>query len=328
LLITVLLTGLAVITLLKYINASSNPFWCAVDATSGGYNKAGLGLGTLALVEYVTRPLELFPAAPLPDEKEHATQTPPTCFQEFILALGLGSLIHLLHTFATDGGTIIAWTWSGYPITGPTLHPFGGCAIAAIALATNFRRVLRSSWSIFGAATAITLYRFQDWYGFLGGLGLITFVISLVPQYLRAASAGSPAFTFGFALLVYCLLGVASVVTTAYAFVPFGNLLRERTDLVLGFSVACVILGNLVSSGIVPPEQVRLKLRARIRIEWIERWTLVSSLLVAALACAVSYDKMPTKAPEPFSAHGRVFTGGIWTVRRAGDMLMTGSFRG
>jgi hypothetical protein len=114
--------------------------------------------------------------------------------------------------------------------------------------------------------------------------------------------------------LLYCVLGVVSVVTTAYAFVPFGNLVRERTDLVLGFSMAWVVAGNL-AAGMVRMPQGLLE-RSNRRIRRVKMWTGVTAVLLGLAAFATSYSELSTEAPKPYAETGRVFSGGIWTVSR------------
>ena len=127
--------GLIITLILKYQNYSINPFWGSTDGASGGWNKIGLFLAMITTIEYSYRPVELFPRPPLSDEdaKDHPAIAPPGRLHHIAMSLSLGALIHLIQTFVTDAGTIIAWTWTGFPITGPTLHPFAGVVIAAAA---------------------------------------------------------------------------------------------------------------------------------------------------------------------------------------------------
>lgn len=69
--------------------------------------------------------------------------------------------------------------------------------------------------------------------GYMGGLGLALFLMSITPVVLRyavQAGQGGTAKVFGVAMGVYCLLNLASIFTVAYAFVPGGVYFRERTD--------------------------------------------------------------------------------------------------
>jgi len=78
------------------------------------------------------------------------------------------------------------------------------------------------------------MYRHRDWVGYFGGLNLAVFSMSVLPMVLSLAaesSDGRVARTYTLAFFVTCLFYLASVWTVAYAFVPGGVYLRERTDL-------------------------------------------------------------------------------------------------
>lgn len=87
-------------------------------------------------------------------------------------------------------------------------------------------------WFVFGSACSYVMYTYRNWSGYLGGLGLAIFVMGSLPLILHNASSTRAVFKTSFtAMLVYCLLALANVWTVAYAFVPGGVYLRERTDL-------------------------------------------------------------------------------------------------
>ncbi len=96
-------------------------------------------------------------------------------------------------------------------------------------------RFLDSAYLLFGAGCLFVLHSVSDWTGYLGGLGYALFAMSLFPRVVQnaavAATTHSVAMVYGTAMLVYVLLSLASVWTVAYAFVPGGVYLRERTDL-------------------------------------------------------------------------------------------------
>ncbi|WVR07560.1 hypothetical protein IAU60_004602 [Kwoniella sp. DSM 27419] len=311
--------GLVITLLIKYMSGSVNPLWAIAHAPSGGWNKPGLLLAVLSLAEYAHRPVDLHPAPPINHDSSKkegsALSTRPRKWQQRCLSVGLGALIHLLQTFVTDAGTIISWTWTGYPVKGPTLHPFAGPVIASAALGlccTSAR--LAPVMTAMGTAGAIVLYRYPNWTGYIGGLALIAFLTSVLPVYLRSASACHPAPTFGYALLTKILLDVASVITAAYAFVPMGWLLRERTDLVIGFCLLATVGGWLVAGSLALPQGSAIPLRSQRRITALRRYTLMSAAVLSAVSMACAYGKMPTAAPTPYYPDHKIFSGGIWTV--------------
>ncbi|ODN89207.1 calcofluor white hypersensitive protein [Cryptococcus wingfieldii CBS 7118] len=311
--------GIAITMLLKYVNYSNNPFWSLLNGSSGGWNKTGLVLGAISLAEYIYRPLDLHPAPPLPEapgkDKGQARSAPPTALQTRFMSLGLGTAIHLIQTFLMDAGTVISWTWTGYPIKGPTLHPQAGFIIAATALGlASIPNALHPAWSTIGCLGALALYAFPDWTGFYGGVVLTYYLSSILPPYVRAASACSPATTFGNALLAYIVFDVVSVVTAAYAFVPMGWLLRERTDVVLGACMLSTAAGAWAGYSLDLPSGSSLPRRTHRRTKAVQRFTLISAGLFSLLSILYSFSRIPVQAPAPYYPEHRIFSAGIWTV--------------
>ena len=201
----------------------------------------GLALAFIALLEYVTRSSS-GSISPKSQErlvlaKEHWVQA----------ALPLGSLIYCLHTYFADPSSLIAWSWTGYENgapRGPLPHLHGSFTLLAQSIGLLIPFALSSIspsatgllshpiWFSFGASASYSLLVYKNYKGYAGGLAFAIFCMSIVPTiFQRAASSGHVARTFFTAFLVYCLLVLASVWTVAYAFVPGGVYLRERTDL-------------------------------------------------------------------------------------------------
>lgn len=206
--------------------------WPMLDNRTGGYNWLGLALTVAALAELSTRPL-------VPSAKQLARNISVSSFTDCLpAALPLGSLIFSLHCFLTDPSTIIAWTWTGYPVSGPVPHIHGSLTLIAQAIgvllpAMGLRSALESpAWFAFGATSAYTLYAYKDWIGYCGGLGLAVFLMSIIPHLIAATPSNGTVGNFYFlTFLVTIALYLANVWTVAYAFVPAGDLLRERTDM-------------------------------------------------------------------------------------------------
>lgn len=275
----------------------------------------GLLVAGLSIWEVSQRPSSLFAGSPVM-VKDKVRGPEPFSYR---VAIGFGALIHLLHTFATDSGTIIAWTWSGYPIKGPTLHPFAGVTIAFMSFFTcvPFGRHLAAG--LVGAGS-VALLLFPDWTGYVGGLVIISGLLGSFPGYLRAVSALPLASTLGTAMAVYATLDVLSVVTVAYAFVPLGHLLRERTDIVLG------ICGIAIFAGTSSPRNTQLTEQSHRRIRSIRRYTHYTAMVLSTMALLYGTWKMPSRAPIPYSRF-RIFSGGIWTVSYGASRLRSGPFR-
>ena len=202
-----------------------------VNSETGGYNWLGLSLTVAALIEFSTRRVTDARGA----SKEVRVTTLADCLSG---ALPLGSLIFSLHCFLTDPSTIIAWTWTGYPIKGPVPHVHGYLTLIAQAVGTllpvvGLRFVVESpAWLALGASAAYTLYAFNDWKGYVGGLELAIFLASIIPRVIEGVpSAGAVGKFYFVAFFTAIVLYLANVWTVAYAFVPAGDILRERSDM-------------------------------------------------------------------------------------------------
>lgn len=160
-------------------------------------------------------------------------------------AIPLGSLIFSLHCLLSDSSTIIAWSWTGFvdrKPRGPQPNLHGsitliaqslGLLVAILLASRKSNIVTHPLWFIYGACSSFVMYCYRDWLGYTGGLNLAVFLMSIIPQILEgaaSASAGRVAKTYFTAWLVTCLLDLADVWTVAYAFVPGGVFLRERTN--------------------------------------------------------------------------------------------------
>lgn len=153
--------------------------------------------------------------------------------------LALGSLIFTLHCFVADSSTLITWSWTGYPVKGPVPHLHGSLTHVAQALGLLLPTLFSNSlnifshplWYLYGSAGAYVMYAYKDWAGYVGGLNFALFLMSVIPVVLgRAASNQYLARTYTIAFFVNALLDVVNTFTVAYAFVPGGEIFRERTD--------------------------------------------------------------------------------------------------
>ena len=205
-----------------------------MNENTGGYNKTGILLALLAVMELCLRPAPKV-SAPI--------QRGPVSKSWITAGLTLGSLIFTLHNLLADSTTLIAWSWTGYPIQGPVPHLHGyltimaqclGLAIPALLPSAWVSILLHPLWFTYGAVGAYFMYHHRDWVGYFGGLNLAVFSMSVLPMVLSVvaeSSNGRVARTYTLAFFVTCLLYLASMWTVAYAFVPGGVYLRERTDL-------------------------------------------------------------------------------------------------
>lgn len=221
-----------------------------MDSQSGGWNKLGIFLAVLAVQDYAMRDLPVkttqsqkagtISSERLIDSSSNVTRH-TSLFEHWSLAsLGLGGLIFSLHCLLTDSGTLIAYSWTGYPVTGPLPGLHGYLTLMAMGVGvlisnSNVKHIVyHPIWMVFGASSTYLMYQWRDWLGYLASLCLSVFLSSLIPATIGLASlhgTHAPGKMYFTAWLVVCLLDFASVWTVAYAFVPAGWLLRERTDM-------------------------------------------------------------------------------------------------
>ncbi|KAF9256349.1 hypothetical protein L218DRAFT_911394 [Marasmius fiardii PR-910] len=307
--------GFTLSSLLKHANHSNNPVWPIVDHRSGGYNKTGLALACAALLELYTRPVSAQP----PSERDRLRVMPETTLSA---ALPLGSLLFVFHNLLSEPGTLIAWTWTGYENgrpRGPLPGLHGSLTIAAQCLGIllsiallkgNLGRFLaHPGWFIVGSSATYVMYNYRNWTGYWGCLVFTFFSMSVTPLVIvRASRTRSVARTYFTAMFVYFILMLAAVWTVAYAFVPGGPYLRERTDLVIVVQMICLSLA--FDWGLLRPPQTTfpslsapLASFTRTVVTWISVLAVLSTLY-----------HLPSKPTTPYRVGHRMLRAGIWTV--------------
>ncbi|KAI9567300.1 Frag1/DRAM/Sfk1 family-domain-containing protein [Boletus coccyginus] len=320
--------GLVLSSLSKHANHSNNPVWPMLNEETGGYNKTGLVVAVCAILELATRP-----SSPPVDSEEGRSGGPEDASNNakviprnwMASSIALGSLFFTLHCMFSDSSTIIAWSWTGYQDgqpRGPLPHLHGSITLIAQSLGLIISAVLPTSaasallshplWFVYGCASAFVMYYFRDWAGFLGGLNFAIFCMSILPSVLSQSSAwqgdkvGRRLFvTFFVAILFY----LANVWTVAYAFVPGGPYLRERTDLVLIAQLLAILLafrspfGASTRTNFLPgiPSSTRTRVPAIL-------------CLLSLISVLVTLFRWPPVGPRPFKPGTRIFNAGIWTI--------------
>lgn len=299
------LLGLFGSSVAKYASFSNNPAWPIMHSENGGYNEVFICLGLISA-------LLTGPPADVPK------QNIKRLGGSFILAsLGLGSFLFCLQAFLSDSSTLIYWTWAGFPVRGPT--PLTGGIVHFLVFAAGIwssvkmhpNTLLSPLYSILAFASSFALYKYEGWAGFAGSLGLCFYIASLAPLMGQAVAGYNVAGLLFCSFFVSIVISLASVWIVAYAFVPGGPLLRERTDLVLGVSVFALSLS-------VVNYTFRKNASNITRIEVVgsqlAKQTLKTLTVLLAISAATLIHRYPTKGAEPFNAKSKSFTAGIWCI--------------
>ncbi|THV03171.1 hypothetical protein K435DRAFT_748130 [Dendrothele bispora CBS 962.96] len=307
--------GLLLSSALKHANHSNNPVWPFVNEKSGGYNKIGILLALLSLYEFHFR-------------QSSANHSREKKKQEvlghwFTGALPLGSLIFISHSLLSDPSVLISWSWTGYENSqprGPVPNLHGPLTLVAQSLGlllavhslknpsnVTSRVLSHPLWFLFGGICSFIMYRWRNWPGYSGGLGFAIFVMSSFPYIFgNAADNGSLAGTSLTAMLVYCLLSLASVWTVAYAFVPGGVYLRERSDLIIIGQMVCLLPAFSLHASNHP----RFFSAISSSVSSYSRTTLTC---ISVFALLTTLYRLPD-SPRPFRPGPRILRAGIWTL--------------
>ena len=319
--------GLISSSVLKMAFWANNPIWPIMKGDNGGWNKTGIFFAILACVRLAQRDVQSVNHVTAPSKVELKAKS-----ESIILpATGLATLIFGLHTLLCDSSTMILWVWDGFPVTGPLVIPHGAVTIIAMGLGVlvSERSSTLQSWPMFGIACvgATFLYSFAGWWGYLGGLVLGVYLVAITPLFLKAASStNASGRLFGTAFLIYDILVLAHVWVVAYAFVPGGPYLRERTDLLVIFMMAGIGAGifHLRRSSLTtkPDGQVS---RTNLSYQRLKLYTRVMVGVFSILSCVIAFLRFPTYDYTPYHPEAKLFTAGIWTVHFGIDNEMWAS---
>lgn len=300
--------GLILSSIAKFWNYTNNPIWPIMHYENGGWNKTGVVLGLVgALLTPKTKPQQ-------PYNYESSTSS------TFTTSLGLGALLFSIHALLTDSSTIITWVWNGFPITGPV--PIHGSVSIITLLATTYvaytKSIKHMTLAVSGVVGGFILYAFHGWIGYIGGLVYSSFIVLCIPVYFQNAARLSPS-VFFLGSLVYIVLILAHVWIVAYAFVPAGWVLRERTDIVYGTSTLLLI------GGLSRFDQLPASLKIKESISKISSFLTKILLFCGILASIIAYQRFPLTDPQPYHPESKLMTAGIWTIHFGLDNDMWGS---
>lgn len=313
--------GLIMSSLSKFAFRTNNPIWPVVPANIGGWQKTGILLAVLSFVRISRQPLGTT-SAPEATRKVGGSS--------FLSGLGLAGLFFAMHSLLSDSSTMIMWGWEGYPVRGPLPVPHGAVTIFfmgfGLLLGIYYPTLIRS-WTAFGIGSlgAAVLTGFSHWSGYYGALVCTTYVMAIAPTLLSSAAKKRPGLTFFTGFFVYNLMVLAHVWVVAYAFVPGGFLLRERTGHVM--SAMMILIGCGVFSAQAMQASQRTKTPASISPFFRKQrsyyiWILLGLQLLSG---SIAYLRFPSYDYTPYHAPEKSITAGIWTIHFALDNGMWSS---
>lgn len=299
--------GFLLSSIAKYAFYTNNPIWPIMHDANGGWNRTGVVIALVASA-FTSR---------LQFNQSQQKSIASSRERPLMAGAGLGALMFGLHTLLSDSSTIITWVWEGYPVRGPQPVPHGAITIACMSLGIYLgatKQSLVKNWSAFAIANvgALFLYSFSGWTGYIGGMVLAVYLLAITPVILESAGRHNPGLSFGFGFFVLALLYLAHVWTVAYAFVPGGPLLRERTNVVLLAQQTLIALG-LFSATKIRASSISVHSATDLANK-IAKQTATVLVVLLALTGAISFKRFHRDAPIPYNSEAKVMTAGIWTI--------------
>lgn len=315
-----LIVGLIMSSTAKFIWQTNNPIWPIMHAENGGWNGTGLILGALFVLRF-TRKTPLVTSSA--DEQNPGGSS-------LLAACGIGGLFFGLHSLLSDTSTMILWGWEGYPIRGPSSTIHGWCTVAAMSVgvfAGVSQPKLASSYYSYAMGTvgATLLTYYSHWPGFTGALVMAAYLSAVSVPLIKVASQRRPAVTFGLGFLIYNFVVLFHVWVVAYAFVPGGHLVRERTDWVMVTMMVCIgtgVLGLNMSARVTKDDK-----RASASQHQHKKYFGISALIINIVFLCAAYSRFPVNDHQPYHPEDRIMTAGIWTIHFSLDNDMWSSER-
>jgi hypothetical protein len=312
--------GLVMSGVVKFAWKTSNPIWPISHAANGGLNGIGLVLAILAVLRSTRQ---------RPGNSSELALTSKQEGSSILAALGLAGLFFGLHSLLSDSSTMILWVWEGYPIRGPISAPHGAVTILAMAgglCVGLFYEDFARSWTFYGigsvGAAVLTLY--SNWFGYMGALALTTYLMAVSIPLIASAARKTPATTFGLGFFGYNFMVLFHVWVVAYAFVPGGPLVRERTDWVMTCTMLLIGCGVFTSVSSTPSAQ-RKRFNAYLNSRKQRSYYLYILAFLQLMAMSIGYLRFPTYDYTPYHKEAKVITAGIWTIHFSLDNDMWSS---
>jgi endonuclease/exonuclease/phosphatase family metal-dependent hydrolase len=304
--------GLIASSVAKFAFWTNNPIWPIMHEPTGGWNKTGLGLALVAIL--------ISTRSTASSGADVAAPGPITKGYSVFASFGVAGILFSMHSLLSDSSTMISWVWEGFPVRGPLAVPHGAVTLLAMGLGLTiglFAPSVSRSWAFYGVGSigAAVLTTTSHWTGYYGGLVLAIYTMAAAPALITHAARHSPAKTFGLGFLVYNFMVLFHVWVVAYAFVPGGPLVRERTDWVM--TAMMVLIGaGIFSISTVPTTTKNYKGKAVVTAAASRQRSYYLYILGALelVAIATAYLRFPTYNYTPYHPETKSITAGIWTI--------------
>lgn len=314
--------GLVASSVAKFAFYTNNPIWPIMHEANGGWNKTGLVAAVIAILWSTRSTASLGADIPAPG---------PTKGSSTLSAFGIAGLFFAMHSLLSDSSTMISWVWEGYPVRGPLAVPHGAVTLLAMGFGICiglFAPSLSRSWVFYGVGSigAAVLTTSKHWTGYYGALVTAVYTMAVAPALISQAARHSPAKTFGLGFLVYNFMVLFHVWVVAYAFVPGGPLVRERTDWVM--TAMMLLIGAGVFSVSAQPATLKsYKGKSTITAAASRQrsYYLYVLGLLEVLAVATAYLRFPSYDYTPYHPETKSITAGIWTIHFSLDNDMWSS---
>ena len=319
------LIGLMASSIAKFAFWTNNPLWPIMNDVNGGWNKTGIAVFLLAIVRTRQRGAS-YTGSAQPAEKSKGSSV--------LAGLGLAGAFFGLHSLLSDSSTMTLWVWQGYPVQGPLAVPHGALTIFAMGaglVGGLFYPNVARSWSAFGIGSvgAAVLTSFHNWFGYYGGLALAMYLMAVTPVLIANAVRFAPGRTFFVGFFMYNFMVLFHVWVVAYAFVPGGPLVRERTDWVMAsmmIMIGCGVFSSIQNLG-TPAKQKTARPPANPAARKQRSYYIYILLLLQVLSASVAYLRFPAYNYEPYHKESKLITAGIWTIHFSIDNDMWSSER-
>lgn len=317
--------GLIASSISKFAFQTNNPLWPIMNDQNGGWNKTGLVLFALAIARTWQRHNH--------ESGTHKSSEKPNG-SSVLASFGVAGVLFGLHSLLSDSSTMILWVWDGYPVRGPLAVPHGAWTIFAMGVGLVFGLFypdVARGWTAFGVGSvgAAVLTCFSHWFGYYGALTLTIYLMAIAPTIISNAVRFSPGRTFFVGFFVYNIMVLFHVWVVAYAFVPGGPLVRERTDWVMTSMMLLIgagVFSALQNSG-APPKQESFRPAPNPAARRQRSYYIYILLFLQLLSASVAYLRFPSYNYEPYHKDEKLITAGIWTIHFSIDNDMWSSER-